>query len=314
MSYTFSHTFVTQALPDTIYDYLTNLRAYPEWSFPDIVEIPTDGPMEVGTKWRSTSSGELGDTGSEESETVSLIPGRLIRLTTVSKAHGTEAVLDCTYTLSPKVGGTQVTYREDLVPDRNGFLGSGWRVGGWAGGRLVIIKYRIERLRKALEASQGVYETSLRTSLLFVGLLSLAVGTPFLAISVLYALGLIAVNGHWIGEEGASWGFLLWAVPAGLVCLSFARRLLLQQAFQVRIDSDGALTFRTVSRTMRISASEIVRINAVVARFSLEGEDARQVWITHQHGRVMLPYSHQVETILSRLTTLNPTISVVRTW
>jgi len=139
----------------------------------------------------------------------------------------------------------------------------------------------------------------------------LAFGTPFL-VALLAAL--LHLFGMGPGLDGARGWAALFKLLSAFGPLLIARQLLLQEVFQVRIGSDGSLTFKTLFGTTYISASDILYTNADAASKSMEETANRQVWIIHTRGKVLIPYQYasRVGRILSALTRLNPGINTVR--
>ena len=319
MNYEFDRSFVTDVPPDKVYEYLTNIPASREWTDAESVELFDDGPVQVGSRWRSIGSSLFGGARSEESEAIALVPGSVIRLKTSSDAKGVKTTLDCTFTLAPVDHGTRVNYREEAIAvqelqgstDKVGLLPGFRGPAAWAGDRAVLIRHRLKLLREALEsrreAGTVVHRTSSRGWLFAGGLLQLAFGTFPIAV-VLYLVLPGVVSGT-VGWEG----LLYLMVSPFAILFWFAHKALLQEVYQVRIDSNGALTFKKVFGTTRISASDVVRIEAGVARLGVEDADNRQVWVVHKRGKVLIPgYSPRVEQILSELTRLNPHVKINR--
>lgn len=110
-----------------------------------------------------------------------------------------------------------------------------------------------------------------------------------------------------------------WAAIAGLpfvFALYLARRALFQWVCLVQIDSSGALTFKTVMSTTRITAADILRVDISMPLIGGEDCDNREVLIVHSGGKLTIPYSKtaRVDRVISELTRLNPSIDIVRKW
>jgi len=152
------------------------------------------------------------------------------------------------------------------------------------------------------------YRTSSRRWLLAGGLFMLAVGILPFAVVLQSLPG--EVSGGSLGWED----LLLLLVLPFVIPLWFARKCLLQEVYQVRVNSNGAFTFEKFFGTTHISASDILRVDFVGARLGFEDADNRQVWIVHKRGSVLIPYYNKVERIVSELTRHNPGINIVREW
>lgn len=188
MKYELDRSFVTEVAPDLVYEYLRDISSSRDWTDAKCIELVGDGPMQVGSRWRSIGSVLFGGERCEEYEAVEMVPGRLIRLRTSSTARSVDAILNTTFALSSAGQGTQVTYREAAVvvkelprPAKASFLPKFDGPGAWAGERAVLVRHRVKLLREELQArvetGSVVYRTSPRGWLLAGGLFMLAFGT-----------------------------------------------------------------------------------------------------------------------------------------
>lgn len=114
MSYPFQRSIAIQAAPERVYEYLTNIPANREWGEMADLELLTDGPLRVGTRWRS--SGKTGGVPMhDECEVTALEPHRRFSFKVESRALGSRwTVLYLTYSLTPTAEGTHLTFGGEL--------------------------------------------------------------------------------------------------------------------------------------------------------------------------------------------------------
>lgn len=156
------------------------------------------------------------------------------------------------------------------------------------------------------DASSGTYRLYSRTELLAGGIHYLVFGIAFM----------LTPAGLWINDpEAYSWlaklGFLalmLWGFGG-----CYIARTLLQAVACVQIDFNGTITLQRAIGITRISAFDVLRIEADVAKIWIPDANPRQVWIIHVRGKVLLPPSKISEKVIAELTRHNPNIKIIST-
>ncbi len=123
----------TTAAPDRVWSVLTDLESAPETLSGVVsVEVLTEGPYRVGTRWRETRS----MVGRKETQEMSVTAVQPLQSTRIeAAASGVEYVT--TFDLEPLHPGTRLTMRfEGVQPEANALQRATWAVMGPIGLRI----------------------------------------------------------------------------------------------------------------------------------------------------------------------------------
>lgn len=123
----------TTAAPDRVWSVLTDLESAPDTlSGVTSIEVLTDGPYRVGTRWRETRT-VLGRKETQEMRVAAVQAPRSTRIE--ATAGGVDYVT--TFDLVPQHPGTRLTMRfEGVQPEANPLQRAMWAIMGPIGARI----------------------------------------------------------------------------------------------------------------------------------------------------------------------------------
>lgn len=154
-----SKRIIIQKPVERVFEYLTDVEKHVEWSGTlsfglERINKLTDGPLEVGSRFRSV--GKLSHrAGVEDNSTVTeLEPNERLAWETVSEGAGQENTFRWAYTLRPRGDATNLTYtllerRFDPKPPQMLFPPTLWLIDRKVFGR--EMESGLRRIREALE-------------------------------------------------------------------------------------------------------------------------------------------------------------------
>jgi uncharacterized protein YndB with AHSA1/START domain len=117
MPYSFERSIVIHATPEQVYANLLDVASHKNWGEMTELELLYEGPVKVGSRWRST--GVMGkDVMRDECTVMALERPRLFQFKSVSQhsSMGTTG-MTFTYRLEQVPDGTRVTISRGFVPD-----------------------------------------------------------------------------------------------------------------------------------------------------------------------------------------------------
>ncbi len=119
MPYVLERSTVVRVPPDQVFDYLCELRAHMEWGDMIEMDVLDEGPVKVGTRWRSRGRAS-GLNMRDQCEIVTLDrPSRFAFRSFSQSQLGSGSVI-LSYTMEPVAEGTRVTFRRDQFGETTG--------------------------------------------------------------------------------------------------------------------------------------------------------------------------------------------------
>lgn len=122
MAPVYERSLTINAPPEHVYDYLLDIAAHKEWGEMDELELLYEGPLQVGSRWRSsgtTSGFEMHD----ECTITTLMRPNLFAFRVRSQAKMGIGEILLSYRLEPVPEGTRVTFsRETLSTEMSGVM------------------------------------------------------------------------------------------------------------------------------------------------------------------------------------------------
>jgi hypothetical protein len=159
-----------------------------------------------------------------------------------------------------------------------------------------------------------IFRITSRNGLLFGGCLALVVGLAFCAVGLGWLVHAVTVNGKSQPTSSGDFLSLLLTLAAASVSAFFAWKLLWLTVYEIRFSEDGLVAINATLRQRRFPVRELREIERIVAKFTLEDDDARELVVRCEYGTFRVPYFGRIEELIERVHRANPMIVESGSW
>jgi uncharacterized protein YndB with AHSA1/START domain len=113
MPYIFKRSIIIHASPEQVYDELLDIEAHKEWGDMSELELLFEGPVQVGSRWRS--AGASNDTDMHDECTITILERpRLFGFQSRSRSEMGTMVINMSYHVERVSEGTRVTFSREF--------------------------------------------------------------------------------------------------------------------------------------------------------------------------------------------------------
>ena len=152
------------------------------------------------------------------------------------------------------------------------------------------------------------YTLGSRSNQLFMVLLTSVVGIPFLAIGVLWPLGLLTVNGKAQATDGGDIVMSVIGIAAGLVSLHVARLNLAGYPYRAQITS-GYVEFQMLIGRTVVPMHDLRSVRLAVRSLHPESQDSREFRLTWSGGVVPMLLTEEAARLVKDLVAADPALA-----
>jgi hypothetical protein len=161
------------------------------------------------------------------------------------------------------------------------------------------------------ESAMAIYQAEKKSSVMFLGMISLLIGSLFAAIGIgsivsdLVAGKLVQhssnITALFCGAIGGAAAYLGWLYVWRRVC-------------EVRLPGDGSVELVGAFRQSKIAGSDLLELERSTAKIGFEDGDARELRVRSRRGTMLVPYFDDIEQLVGDIQAQNPHIAVTGAW